>query len=561
MSDRRSFDAGEHPASATLLLYLESELDERAAARVSAHLRDCWLCQTTCGQMRDARSRFVEYWQDVLVPGVTVEPEQKALARRRLRERLLEEHPAPRRKPYGWLAGLTSAAAIGLLLFLPMAAPPVMSAAKFLGRVESVSRRSLEPPPGFRIRQKFAIRYGAYTAQRTILRGGSGAVKDDAQPDDDTVRSLAVAGIDWRDPVNPADFIAWRNAHTVESDQVMESPESITLKTTLRHNPAVRAVSLTVSRVNWRPVSRRAEFVDGPAVEVAEVSFEMEPVAGPAIATARVSQPAETVEAQPAPMIVPTLEEAELTAREVAHQAAAGTDEEPEIWEQDGRIHLRFWSTGPVRDEVRKRLEADPRIHEEDMEQSGSQQAARELSAAYVTAPPLAQALTEQLGGFPRATEYLNHIRDAHLRVVSECAALTRLAERYTAGRFAILNAGQRRRVDALAASYRERLRTASDEYLALLTPVLDQMAESRGVAAAPQPDPPGCMPWRQAAGALQSDAQHLQQNLRLLFVQQQVDEPVVLDATELLRAAAQARAALIADRNGLCPRADPPTR
>jgi hypothetical protein len=356
-------------------------------------------------------------------------------------------------------------------------------------------------------------------------------------------QALEVARVAWQDPLNPDHFAQWRQEQRDRRDEVIAGAGQVTVRTTVAGAP-VRAASLTVNRTGWRPVARRVEFRDQPALEVTELAWEERELS----LLARASLPARPqpvrIPPAPAPAAPPAeneVEEAEVRLRESLETLRVDTQDVTHIWRRGEEVCFFLWTDSDERrSAVMREIAAIPRVVECGLPASPPEAPATATGggAAHFTAPPLARALVRRLGGLDASNQYLDGVRDEYLRLLTEIAALERLAARYTPERMARLPAALRERVDAMQARQRGRVHDQGEAYLNAVSPILDAMLSLRGVTVEPAVEP--------AAGetsALGEEPRRLQRAFQRLFVREQVHEPLALSAEDLLREAAEARA------------------
>lgn len=578
MSDQLWPANEEHPPLEALLLHLEGELEGRESAALARHLKDCWVCRAQCERLAQGICDFVHYHEEVLLPGVPPPP----ASRGRFSQRLQQEARRKMRHEAGtqiirrvgqavprtvWVAAGAVAAMLALVVLLPVTQPPTMAAAEFLARARSSENAQAAPRPGRVIYQRVQIRRGDVVIERTLHRGDAGLAKAaEPLPDPETRKALDAARINCQNPLNVDDFADWRAAQPDKRDAVIETSNAVTLRTSVPGDAPVRAASLTVNQSDWRPIHRRVEFRNQPAVEVSELSFEVReiPVTRARVEEApRLTPPALPALPEAAPEPAPTAadpEESELRLREALHGIRADVQEAPEIWRAGGEIQFRAWTDNPERrEEIRRATEGIPQVAEApqpapiaspDANTAGETQ---QLTAPYVTHPPLAGALRDYLGGLIPMNNYLDEVRDGYLRLLVESSALERLGGRYPQDRLGELTTEEQTRVARIAADYIAKVRSEAARYLPLLLTVLDEMAQRNGLSASVDELAAPCAAWQDQAGLLVKDLQRLQEAFSRLFVADQVTAPAELSAGALLVESGNARAAVRRHLKKLC--------
>jgi hypothetical protein len=140
-------------------------------------------------------------------------------------------------------------------------------------------------------------------------------------------------GFDWDNPLSADRFSAWRESIPDKHDQIFVSRYSLTLRTTplAGEGNEVDYASLTVNRSDWRPVSEHIEFRNQPALDVAELSYEVRLL----LPTVPATEPANSTDTKPAntAAVEPdvNLFETELAVRYALHRLGADLGESIDI--------------------------------------------------------------------------------------------------------------------------------------------------------------------------------------------------------------------------------------
>ena len=582
--------SGGHPPHSTLLLYLEGELDRRDSAVVADHIRDCWICRTECDRLNQGMYAFVKYREDVLEPVAPPPPPTRYQFSRRLRElaaarqpnrslfsripsfhshsRTLGEHPSA-------LFAVAISAAVGGVLILCLLQPPTVTAEAFLNHAQ-LSSNSSRKATGRMLYQRVEFRQGQQSVLREVYFGHPRLVAQDSVLNPELSEAIQLARIDWDDPLSATRFAEWRNRQTRKKDFIFQTSSSSTLRTTSLESGPTRYASLTVRLSDWHPVSEHVEFRDRPALEIRELAFEIRPIPAEVSASVPAGSARNVVPHDEA--VVPSeaeLENAEVQLREVLHALRADVEEVPTITKQGKEIHIRAFTRTPERrQEILAAVEdipyvtADvtdaerltPTTPTEKLPASGlAQPAAKPL---YSSDPPLAKRLNEHFGGFDLANSYLAKVRDSYFRILVDSSALKRLAERYSSPELERLSPESRARLNRIATDHLANIRRESNNYLNLVTPVLDEMislegasanAQGAGLGMNPETTLNPCVPWQDRAIVLSKDLQSLQTPFQRLFVVDQTDAPLDISAEGQLRDSALARAAITNDLRLIC--------
>lgn len=564
-----------HLEDEQLLRLLDGELEPAELAEVRSHIEACWSCRARMRQMEDAITNLVAWRnKELAAREAPIASGRQRLAR--ALERLEADHPH-RRLPWllrgvgavraAWAANrpryvsAAVAASIGvLMILLPLAEPPRITAAVFLERAKQarpVQMRSV-------IHERIEVRFGGRVHQREItFRPGSHPTLQEASRMGDTsmLPEIEDGPISWIDPMSVEAFERWHDRLERKSDTIRESADSITLRTEAGQDRIV-AASLIVRRSDWRPIAKQIEFVSEPGLEVRQISYEIRPseaeaepvmAAGASVSHAR--PPQEPVEV--------VLERTEVTVRETLHRLGADRNEIPEISRADGLVRVK--AVVETRERRSELLEALLPIQhvEASIETAGpatplegglnSASSSGTHPHFYSTTPPLAKDLWEYMHGMDEANQRLNAVRESYFAVLPTAKALQRLAHRYDEAALESMPGEVRARVNQLAASYIGRIREAGAGYLEGVSSPLDEMLRRKSVSGVPAPQGAACRSWQQLSAAVVGDLERLQTTFRRLFVVEETEQPVVLSGPELLADAAMLRGRLRSALGELC--------
>ena len=282
--DRRQ----DHPPSSVVLLYLSGELDAREMDRTSTHLSECWKCMAAAEDMKTGIRRFMDYHENVALPGVEIDPRTAFV--RRVLTKLGGEPPSPNWRRLWlplvfhtsfrrtWIAAISTALLIGVFLF-STANPPKLTAAEFLrnaGRV-AVTRVSAEKEDV--VYQKVRLIRGKRTVDREIFRGFQNPGFQNRRFREDPAPQWIAPSfgpMTWEDPLGIDSFAAWRDRQYQKRDTIVESPDLITLTTSATADTSrIREASVTVRRSDWRVVGKIVEFSDDDRLEAQETAYQL----------------------------------------------------------------------------------------------------------------------------------------------------------------------------------------------------------------------------------------------------------------------------------------------
>ena len=562
---------------ARLFLHLEGELKGRQAKAVARHIADCWVCRAECERLSQNIFRFIECCETVSLPPP---PASRHNFYRRLREGQAEEQESSGFK--AWLAAWAAPAwrsllvggmslATTIVVFLVWAVSQNSAAAQFLERARGSSGRIEAAKTNSWILQKVRIQRGSRVIERAVYHGaGTSAGRMTDLSDPAMERALSSAHIRRDDPLNIDDFAAWRSAQFAKWDTVDAGFGRTELRTRTWGASEIREASLTVSQVDWHPVSRKVEFWDGPPLEVTEIALEIRELpsetfttkAPPVARTAKSVAPGDAVVFQ-APF-GPTrndLEDSEILLRERFHSIGADVREAPEIWRSGDRVLFRVIAQEPARGaEILRAAASIPLVFEavHDAQNFATAEAIAgpsvPVTAPYSTNPPLAKSLRDHLGGLDPANRYLDSVRDIYFHLLAQSVALERLGKRYPPQILASLTPKDQASVARIANDHIAKIQEFTKEYFELLRPVWDAIAPSGTTATSILSA--DCSAWQQTSELIPEDLRRLHLAFFRLFVQDQVERPLELSAEGLLAESARAEQLLKTHLAGLCPAA-----
>jgi len=537
-----------HPPAGLLLLHLEDELEERAAQAVRSHVEQCAQCQDSCRQLEGGMEQFMSFRDaaELPVPG----PRTQALKARLLAEsagsarmpviarlRGLLQFDSPRR-----LAFALSGAALCLIIWLSVyLGNPGQSvyASQILDKARNASDSLLAQSKV--LNQKIRMRRGTTVIERSVRHSKQvSAEAREPSIDAEFQQTLDLAHVNWNDPLNAGDFAAWRAAQQKPADTVKETAQGVTITTSVA-GAAIAEESLTLSRSDWRPIARSVEVRGEAPIEIGEVSYEIaDSLPAQALAINGVSSSAAAAEKPAAGPAVEAsaveLESAELDLREALHSMGADVSAAPEIWDAEHTVFLRaFPESAGQAEEIRNAIGRIPHVKQAPTNSESRRQAGR--PGNYTTAPPLAGALEDRLGGAQQMSKFLGSLRTRSTHVLAESAALDQLGKRYSVDVIKALPPALRPRVNRLAASLLSSLQRDSAEYVKSISPVLDDMAQRSNIKASGEDgrNLPSCLTWQENAALAAPQWRDFDKSVSLLFVATQAETPVAPSAAELL--------------------------
>lgn len=575
MSEESWPSGADHPSPSLLLLQMEGELEGEIGRRVTDHVTHCWECRTECEHLRQGIFQYMEYQASETLPPP---PSGRSEFGRRLMQAANSGCGSPATQAWyaraiatfrqGWrVAASAAAAAVVATVFLTMSSRNI-AAGEVLGNAINASKHLNQTAPGRAVYQKILIRRGNFRFERTLARGAGVETADTDPTDTEAKRVMAMARINWADPLNAGDFSDWRAAQHSKKDEVRQSDRLVTVDTTSLDDGPVREASLTVERNGWRPVGRHVELRDGEPLDITEVSYEIHEL--PARASVEPGRlktvpefPARSSAPDSAPDSGPSrdqLEDAELRLREVLHATGADVRDSPFVWSENNLVRFRIFPESPQRaNEVLHVIEGIPFVKQAAPDQSLPEEARtaeiQQLTSPFTTNPPLFDELTRNLGGQDNANKYLASVRESYARLLSESTALQRLGQRYSPETARDLAPAAGARIVKIASDHTSKINQEASSYLQTVMPVLADMMREENMATNPaEPVATGaCVPWQEAIGSIISDAKATNANFMELFVQEQVEKPTTLTAPGLLQDTGRAATALRSELRSVC--------
>jgi hypothetical protein len=234
-----------------------------------------------------------------------------------------------------------------------------VSAAEFLDRAVASERSPVKVAGSGVIHKRFRVKAGMKTIEHDSYRDTSGRLQSRNDNidigDADLAIRLALAGVNWDDPLSAVSFKSWHDRQTNPKDEIHASGQGLLTISTRLPSTIIAEESLTVREDGFQPIVRTIEYRDFGTVEISEVSLEFLsgnntsqsfylPKAAVKAAAPRV--PAAT----PAPSLA-QMDETELEARLMLNQKSADTGEQVEITRDVKGVKIE----GLVESEARKK--------------------------------------------------------------------------------------------------------------------------------------------------------------------------------------------------------------
>ncbi len=339
----------------------------------SVHLHHCSQCRARFDQLARVGQEIAEHRYNVVRCLGPLPPARRDLFIQQL-DQLLESVPArPWWKPFQMqfgarlpgistpsLPGMLAMICAGLLLLsIWHSHLPTLSAADFLVRAIASDERPANITGSGVMHRRFRLRTEKKTIEHDAYRDISGRRNlrnDNVDAEDaDLAIRLALAGVNWEDPLSAVSFKNWHDYQPNPEDEIHSSGEGLLTISTRLPSTSIAQESLTVSENGFHPVARTIEIRNYGTVEISEVSLDflswdraehLLSASSPDKSAAPPRSPARTL----LPSIV-QMNEAELEARLILNQKGADTGEQIEVTRGDRGIQVN----GLVEREERKR--------------------------------------------------------------------------------------------------------------------------------------------------------------------------------------------------------------
>jgi DNA-directed RNA polymerase specialized sigma24 family protein len=330
-----------------------------------------------------------------------------------------------------------------------------ITAKTLLGRAEvwdSTAHKQVAPGV---IHQKVRITTARRTMDRDIYRDAQGTRtprKEALAAEDQQLKDrLALAGVNWNEPLSATGYQDWHDRQRESQDLVARAgTHLLKLTTVIPNGGAVAQESLTVRDTDFHPVERTIELRDADTIEIAELNYEVmpwgpdtnewfEPTVLSSGEISRTRQP--FLPSLPVRLTEAQLDYAELSARLALNQLHADNGERIEIVRTPSGIQVK----GIVETDGRKReLETQLRLiahvipsifSYSDMErQRNADSDISSIRASSVTSQstPLEDYLIGKGWSRDRLRELSYHLFDSSVTVYRESTAIAALMQQYS---------------------------------------------------------------------------------------------------------------------------------
>src|SRR5579863_4608105 len=253
--------------------------------------------------------------------------------------------------------------------------PPRISADALMVRAEtSDSLRQKNHESGV-IRQRIDIKTPSRRFQRSVYRDIQGQCRPKKQGlsplDTDLKAQLALAGVNWDDPLSATSYQDWHDRQRVREDTITRTRAHLLKLTTTVPGGPVLQQSLTVRDSDFHPVERGIELQDAGVVEIAELDYEVMPWSAenegwfePSSGHALVNNERPTLAALlPRILSNSELDSTELSARVMLHKLRADMGERIQVARLDTGIQIQgFVETNERKREIVRSLLQVPHV-------------------------------------------------------------------------------------------------------------------------------------------------------------------------------------------------------
>ena len=333
--------------------------------------------------------------------------------------------------------------------------------------------------------QRVRIKTLSRTAERTLYRDIQRKRRSKEQTldaSDAKLRAeLALAGVDWDDPLSPTDYREWRNREFIERDSVKRMGDNLLTLTTNARNSEVVSESLTVRTSDFHTVSKTVELRDYGTIEIAELNYSILPWS--AVRDDWFEPPPGAVSDVPSGLHSPRplrfpqsltqneIDTAELAARLVLAELKADTTERIRIAPGANGVQISgIVATDERKREIESRLHAIPHVivsiatfeEMQDRDNAGDETTSIQASSSVAAPSPLAKFLLEKGRSPGEVTELSQRLMNAALAVKQHANAIHELLGRFS--HTANLSAQAQADLERLIDNHKSALLAALDE-------------------------------------------------------------------------------------------------
>ena len=552
---------GFHPTIGELLLYVDNEMEPDLARAVQSHLATCRDCMLARDRLARGIAVLTAFTHSAELP-----PAPSSIAV--LEDRLLGGAPAsaPRRSLLSRLFAPLSRrpfALAGAFACLVVVAAVIFQASQQVAKASQLLTQSIAASDSVRnagktIRQTVRFRQGRRVFEKSVFRGKLANNRDVQAPGAGLEGILARASVDWNDPLNPRDFARWREAQPGRSDVISETTGTVTI-TTSTTDSTIAGGSLTLARSDWRPVARRIDLRAEPAVEIAEVAYELidgggtpQTVRPAGHGVTEATAPAGTVLASPLPSAL-NLEASELRLREALAFLGLDLNAAPTIWRTADSIHFRIHPESPEdATRLRAAVKDIPLVVEggEDPAPT-SDVVATPAAREFESTAPFARILESRLGGLEPMNDYLTSVQDHYGRALAHSSAVSGLAIRYPAGYQ--MPDSLEERLNRLVGEHMTAQNSELVSYLQSLELGLEAIRPGAPAGSHAPAKSRACLAWQEPSRRIALELRELNVTFLRLFISEKTVNPTEQEPEILLAECERLKASLEEHLAALC--------
>ncbi len=372
----------QHISDDVLLRLSNHELSPARASLARSHLIRCERCRARYESLERTALAIVEHHQS-MVKRLELSSARRDQFIRQL-DLLLESSPArpwwkrlPIQfviRPFGNTAlsfrGALVIVFAGIIVFSVWRWQlTAVSASEFLDRAVASEHEPAKVVGSGMICRRFRFKTVSKTIQHAVYWDASGrrqpkyskVAAEEAELD----ARLAVAGVNWDDPLSATSFKRWHDRQADPNDEVRPSGEGLLTISTRLPSTTIARESLTVREEDFHPVERTIEYREFGTVDISEDSLEVlsrdrvdelffEP-------NGDMSAAARRVPARVLPPSTAQLNETELQARLILNQRDADTGEQIEVIRDVRGVQVQgLVESGGRKKELEKSLQGIP---------------------------------------------------------------------------------------------------------------------------------------------------------------------------------------------------------
>ena len=484
-----------HPNEDDLFLLADGGIGPLKAWMLRLHLNRCWSCRRVVDDQRRAMHAVVEHRERVRRGTAHLDAEMKARFARRLTQVAGEDRALISRRI--WLpaaAALAAAAGIAIVLFCRT---PSVSADSLLERAAIAEPATPSGVAAPVVRQELRLRRGNSTPS-TLVVWTDLATREQhegaATPDWDRYRRiLARNRVGQQSRSMAAIHRDWRSGIRRKQESVTQRADSTLLSTEAEgpfRQESIARMDLEVRNQDWHALRQTVYVEAGGGVEQYEVEEIAEAVVARAavpdgvFASSKAPEPAKGVTSESAPRLpdaAPAPSSAQLTSAEVQvwvalHRLNDCLGQPLEVVRAERSIVVRGRATDP--DRGRELATVLQKIPYTRLDLSDSREPATlpPAPARAASAPPPADWVAP-LQLLPldaaRATDLVNAVVPLSGAALDQAWALRRLAERFTDGSLALLDASDRASIEAMLRDHQGQLASTLAQLKQTLGPLL----------------------------------------------------------------------------------------